>query len=234
MGKRILLVVTNVDHFEATDEATGIWLSELTHVYDEFARKHYHQRIVSPQGGRIPIDPRSLNWLATDSTTRKKHKNTSFMSLLDRTKSIHEIEADEYDAIFFIGGHGAMWDFLHHETLHHVTRLIYEHGGVVASVCHGYCALLNVRLSEGARLIKNKKLTGFSWREEELTGVAYQVPYNAEQLAKRYGASYKSALIPFTRCVVTDGNLITGQNPASSRRTAMAVIDYLERQSTSK
>ena len=122
-----------------------------------------------------------------------------------------------------------MWDFLDNPELQEITKKIYEKGGIVSSVCHGYCGLLNVRLSNGKRLIEGKKLTGFAWSEEVLAGVAKKVPYNAEELAKEYGARYEKAFIPFAPYVVQDGNLITGQNPFSAKKTALAIIETLEK-----
>ena len=98
----------------------------------------------------------------------------------------------------------------------------------MASVCHGYCGLLNIRLSSGKRLIEGKKLTGFSWTEEILAGVAKKVPYNAEALAKQYGALFEKKFIPFAPFVVTDGKLVTGQNPFSAKLTAQAMIKVLD------
>ncbi|ENW92090.1 hypothetical protein F904_02028 [Acinetobacter dispersus] len=121
-----------------------------------------------------------------------------------------------------------MWDFLDNAELQSITKNIYEHGGIVASVCHGYCGLLNVQLSNGQYLIQGKKLTGFAWCEEVLAGVAKKVPYNAEELAKQRGALYQRKFIPFLPNVVRDASLITGQNPFSARVTAFAMIDALE------
>ena len=120
-----------------------------------------------------------------------------------------------------------MWDFLDNPELQEITKNIYENGGIVSSVCHGYCGVLNVRLSNGNYLIKDKKITGFAWCEEVLAGVAKKVPYNAEQISKEHGAHYEKKLIPFAPNVVRDGNLITGQNPFSARITAEAVIEAL-------
>ena len=226
--KRILHVVTNVDHFEATGEPTGLWLSELTHAYDEFAKHGYQQDIISPQGGKVPLEPKSLTPLTADRATRKRQKDQAFMALLENSKKPSDINAPDYDAIYFTGGHGVMWDFLNNQDLHNITRTIYEKNGAVSSVCHGYCGLIKVKLSNDEHLIKGKTLTGFSWREEKVAGVAYQVPYNVEQLAQKYGAKFKKALLPFAKKVVVDGNLITGQNPASARKTALAVIEFLQ------
>lgn len=230
MTRRILHVVTTIDHFEATGDATGLWLSELTHAYDEFARQQYDQIIISPDGGRVPLEPKSLTRMTADRATRKRHKDPGFMRLLEQTPSAADVADQHFDAIYFAGGHGAMWDFINNADLQALTQRIYEQGGIVASVCHGYCALPHVQLSTGKRLIDGKKLTGFTWREEKMAGVDYQVPYNIEQLTQHYGAKFKKAMLPFASYVVVDDRLVTGQNPASAKKTAQAVIKLLKNQ----
>ena len=228
MSKRILHVVTNISKYEGIDRPTGLWLGELTHAYDEFDKQNYLQDIVSPNGGLSPIEPKSLESFVADASVLKRKNDPTFMQLLETTKKPSEINWQDYDAIYYTGGHGVMWDFLDNAELQDITKNIYEQGGVVASVCHGYCGLLNVRLSTGEYLIAGKKLTGFAWCEEVLAGVAKKVPYNAEELAKERGAHYQRKFIPFLPNVVRDANLITGQNPFSARVTAFAMIDALE------
>ncbi|MEN5171404.1 type 1 glutamine amidotransferase domain-containing protein [Acinetobacter higginsii] len=231
MSKRILHVVTNVSKYKGIDHPTGLWLGELTHAYDEFEKQHYIQDIVSPNGGHSPIEPKSLERFVADASVLKRKNDPVFMQLLETTKKPSEINWQDYDAIYYTGGHGVMWDFLDNAELQSITKNIYEHGGIVASVCHGYCGLLNVQLSNGQYLIQGKKLTGFAWCEEVLAGVAKKVPYNAEELAKQRGALYQRKFIPFLPNVVRDANLITGQNPFSARVTAFAMIDALEAKS---
>lgn len=120
-----------------------------------------------------------------------------------------------------------MWDFPDHDGPQRLTREAYESGGVVASVCHGYCGLLNVRLSTGRLLVEGRRVTGYSWTEEILAGVAGKVPYNAEQEMRRRGARFEKNLLPFTSNVVTDAGLVTGQNPQSARATAERVAALL-------
>ncbi|ENX58062.1 MULTISPECIES: type 1 glutamine amidotransferase domain-containing protein [Acinetobacter] len=231
MSKRILHVVTNISKYEGIDRPTGLWLGELTHADDEFEKQHYLQDIVSPNGGHSPIEPKSLERFVADASVLKRKNDPAFMQLLETTKKPSEINWQDYDAIYYTGGHGVMWDFLDNAELQNISKNIYEHGGIVASVCHGYCGLLNVQLSNGQYLIQGKKLTGFAWCEEVLAGVAKKVPYNAEELAKQRGALYQRKFIPFLPNVVRDANLITGQNPFSARVTAFAIIDALEAKS---
>lgn len=227
MSRRILHVVTNVAHYDDPAEPTGLWLSELTHAYDVFAGKGYEQRLVSPKGGVSPLEPRALKWPLLDSPAKVWLADKARMDLLASTARPDEIDPAQYDAIYFTGGHAVMWDFPESEGLQKITRTIYERGGIVSSVCHGYCGLLNTQLSDGSFLVANRKVTGFSWREEVLAGVAKKVPYNAEEEMKRRGARYEKALLPFVSYAIADGRLVTGQNPFSAKATAKLIADLL-------
>ncbi len=227
MAKRILHVVSNVAHFTDPSQPTGLWLSELTHAHDVFAAKGCEQRIVSPKGGRSPLEPRALQWPLLDDSARRWLDEKNRSAQLEATATPEEIDPADYDAIYFTGGHAVMFDFPDAEGLQQITRAIYERGGIVSSVCHGYCGLLNTRLSDDRLLVAGKRLTGFSWREEILAGVTKKVPYNAEAEMKQRGALYEKAFLPFVSYVVVDGRLVTGQNPRSARATAEQVAALL-------
>ncbi len=228
MSTRILLVVTNVDHYDADpSHPTGLWLSELTHAYDLFAEHGFEQTIVSPAGGKVPLEPRSLKLPNYDKSARAWHDAPARMALLDNTASPEQVDSADYDAIYFTGGHAVMFDFPGSEGLQRITREIYERGGVVGAVCHGYCGLLDTRLSDGSYLVAGRSITGFSWREEVLAGVAKLVPYNVEERMRERGAHYSKALLPFVSNAVVDGRLVTGQNPGSAKETAAKVAALL-------
>lgn len=224
MRNKVLIIVTNVAGYDKVDKQTGLWLGELTHFYDELEAGGYQMDIVSISGGAVPLDPRSLKGIAMDAHIKKRMQDPSFMNLLQNTKSVEDVNAADYSAIFLTGGHGVMWDFPENQKLQQLIRDIYESEGIVSSVCHGYCGLLNVKLSDGKYLVAGKKVTGYSWLEEKLAGVANIVPYNAEAVMKERGAKYIKGLLPFTSYVESDGRLITGQNPFSTKATAKAVI----------
>ncbi|WP_395302760.1 type 1 glutamine amidotransferase domain-containing protein [Enterobacter hormaechei] len=228
MIRSILHVVTNVSHYDDPEHKTGLWLSELTHAYDIFAAHGFKQIIVSPAGGQSPLEPRSLKWPFLDNSARNWLGDPSRMELLENTLSPEQIDSYEYDAIYFTGGHAVMGDFPENVRLQQITRDIHEQRGIVSSVCHGYCGLLNTRLSDGELLVKSRRITGFSWTEEILAGVSREMPYNAQQEMKQRGARYEKALLPFTPNVVVDGRLITGQNPFSAKLTAMRVVSLLD------
>lgn len=149
------------------------------------------------------------------------------MALLSTTARPEEIEPADFDAIYFTGGHAVMWDFPDSAGLQAITRAIWECGGVVSAVCHGYCGLLNTRLSDGSLLVAGKRITGFSWTEEALAGVAGKMSYNAEAEMKRRGARYEKALLPFLSYAVADGCLVTDQKPFSAKATAEKVAALL-------
>ncbi|WP_353142563.1 type 1 glutamine amidotransferase domain-containing protein [Acinetobacter pragensis] len=227
LNKRILHVVTNVNHYEKSDTPTGLWLSELTHAYDIFEKNGFSQVIISPLGGIVPLEPRALKIPYIDLSTYRRYKQKSFMQKLQTTLKPSDVDANQYDAIFFTGGHGVMWDFPNDAGLQSLTRQIYENGGIVASVCHGYCGLLNVKTSNGKFLIQDKKITGYTWVEEILAGVMFKVPYNVEKCSKQRGAKFKKGLFPFKPYVCEDQRIVTGQNPFSTKLTAKIVCRIL-------
>lgn len=226
--RRILLLVTNVDHYE-TDPAhlTGLWLSELTHAYDLFAEHGFEQTIISPSGVKSPLEPRSLKFPNYDSSAKAWHEDPVKMALLEHTVGADEVDSADYDAIYFTGGHAVMFDFPESEGLQRLTCEIFERGGVVGAVCHGYGGLRDAKLSDGSYLVAGRNITGFSWREEKLARVDKLVPYNIEDEMKRRGANYSKALLPFVSNAVVDGRLVTGQNPGSAKETARKVAALL-------
>ncbi|WP_029088998.1 type 1 glutamine amidotransferase domain-containing protein [Brevibacterium album] len=227
MAKRILHVVTNVGHYDDPSHPTGLWLSELAHAWKAFEDRGFEQAIVSPQGGRSPLEPRSLKFPTYDKVAKAWHRDPERMALLETTLSPDRVDASDYDAIYFTGGHAVMYDFPDSEGLQRITREMWEQGKIVSSVCHGYCGLLNTTLSDGSLLVAGRRVTGFAWQEEVLARVDKLVPYNAEDEMKKRGARYEKAKLPFVSYAVTDGHLITGQNPGSAKETAEKVAALL-------
>lgn len=224
---RILHVVTNVSHYDDPTEPTGLWLSELTHAWDVFAEQGFEQTIVSPQGGYVPLEPRSLSFPFYDKSAEAWYTDPEQMALLGNTLTPADVDPSEFDAIYFTGGHAVMYDFPDDQGLQQLASSIWEQGGIVSSVCHGYCGLLNIKLSDGSTLIDGRSLTGFSWNEEIVAGVAKKVPYNVEEIVQERGARYEKTLVPFSAYVVNDGRLVTGQNPGSAKKTAERVVEVL-------
>ncbi|SDJ08833.1 type 1 glutamine amidotransferase domain-containing protein [Chryseobacterium jejuense] len=227
---KILIIVTNINMYASGNYPTGLWLSEVTHIYQAAKEKDYDVTIASPNGGDVPIDPESLKFFTRDKISKKYWDDNSFRELLKNSRSLKEVENDNFDVVYLAGGHGTMYDFPDDKMLQKIIGDQYESGKMVAAICHGVGGLLNVKLSNGNYLIKDKKLTGYNWFEEGLAGRKKEVPFNLEETLKNQGSDYRKALIPMTSKVVVDGNLITGQNPFSSKKMAKVVVRELDKQ----
>lgn len=224
---KILIIVTNVGEYEKVGYRTGLWLGELTHFWDVAEEAGFALEIASPDGGLIPIDPESLaHDVLAELGTDRRYADRAFMDLLDDTKPISAVDVAEYDGVYFTGGHGVMFDF-RRDDLGALTARFFSSGRVVSAVCHGPCGLLNVPLEDGTPLARGRKLTGFSWHEEELAQRDDAVPYSLEDELRKLGAEYSVAEQPFATHVVRDGRLITGQNPGSAKAVAEAVVAEL-------
>jgi putative intracellular protease/amidase len=225
MAKKILVVLTGTEKYPDLNRATGIWLGEAVHFVEKVEKAGFQVDYVSPKGGYTPIDPHSL--AMAEPIDWEWYHDKRFMNRLGATLRPSEVNPDDYAAIYFVGGHGVLWDFPDNEALQTLSRKIYENGGVVSSVCHGAVGLLNIKLSDGTLLIKGKEVTGFSDEEERLAELDKYVPFLTEdQLVKR-GAVYKKAEKPWAAYAIADGRVITGQNPASGGAVADLVIKQL-------
>ena len=231
---KILIVVTNINTYESGNLETGLWLSELTHIYQAAEEKGYEITIASPKGGNVPIDPESLKPLTLDKISKSYWNEPSFRGLLKNSKRLADVAGQEFEMVYLAGGHGTMYDFPNDTTMQAIVRKQYESGKMVVAICHGVGGLLNVKLSNGEYLIKGKKLTGFNWFEESLARRKKEVPFNLEAGLKDRGSDYRKAFIPMTSKVVVDENLITGQNPFSSKETAKVAMNALEKQTQNK
>lgn len=227
-GKRVLIVVTSVGEYESVGYRTGLWLGELTHFWDYLHEAGGTATIASIAGGPVPLDPESLTQdVLEELGTRKRYADRAFMDLLDTTVSIADVAADDYDAIYLTGGHGVMFDFPDDPHLSRLLRDFHETGKVVSAVCHGPAGLLGATLANGEYLIAGRNVTGFSWPEEEFAHRADAVPFSLQARLEERGAVYSFAAEPFAPHVVEDGRLVTGQNPASARPVAEAVVKQL-------
>lgn len=225
MSKKILVVLTGTEKYPNLNRATGVWLGEAVHFVEKVQNAGFEVDFVSPEGGYTPIDPHSL--AMAEPVDWEWYHDKSFMKRLGAALKPGEVKAEDYSAIYFVGGHGVLWDFPENQDLQALSREIYEQGGVVSSVCHGAVGLLNIQLSDGQSLIKGKKVTGFSNEEERLAELEKFVPFLTEDELKQRGAVYQKAEKPWAPYAVADGRLITGQNPASGGVVADLVIRQL-------
>ena len=225
--EKILVVVTNNSRLGENGKKTGLWLRELTDFYNE-VKDQYAVDIVSTAADRVPIDPRSLMATVTHKQTRHYYMDDDFMVQLKKPLVPSQVNAEDYAAIYFTGGHGTMMDFPENKELQALTRDIYEQGGYVSAVCHGQSGLQNVRLSNGRLLLSGHVLTGFSDTEEKALGLFKHIPFSLEQILKERGGLYKKAPVPMAACTVVSGRLVTGQNPASAKGVAQKLLEQLE------
>lgn len=213
----ILLALTSHDDLGGR-RPTGFYVSEAAHPWRVFRNAGFAVDLVSVRGGRPPMD----GYEAQDQTQRE------FASLpeLAATRPAAEVDAVGYDAIFFVGGHGAMWDFPQDVALARLGRDIYEAGGVVAAVCHGPAALVNLTLSDGSYLIDGKEVSAFTNTEEEAVGLTGVVPFPLQTALEDHGAKHVAAP-DFEPQVSVSERLVTGQNPASATLAAQEVVRLL-------
>lgn len=222
---KVLIVVTSHQQLGNTGEKTGYWLGEVTHPYKELIDAGFAVEIASIQGGTAPVDKRSLEepdsvnqWFMADQTHRQK---------LQQTRKLADEKVADYRAVVFAGGHGTMWDFPDNQVLQQFAAELYQQNGVVAAVCHGPAALLNIQLPNGRSLIAGKKVTGFTNSEEQLVKLTEVMPYSLEDQLKQRGAIFQAAADWQTN-VVVDGRLITGQNPQSAADVGKALVKALQ------
>lgn len=225
MPKKILVMLTATEKYPNLNRATGVWLGEAVHFVEKVERAGFVVDYVSPTGGYTPIDPHSL--AMAEPIDWEWYHNRQFMNRLGSTLKPSDVNPDDYAAIYFVGGHGVLWDFPENTDFQQLSRKIYEKGGIVSSVCHGAVGLLNITLSDGTLLIKGKQVTGFSDEEERLAQLDQYVPFMTETELKKRGAAYRKAEKPWEAFAVADQRVITGQNPASGGAVADLVIQAL-------
>lgn len=218
-GKSAVLVLTNHSTLGSTGKETGAYLSEVTHPYEVFTKAGYTVILASPKGGAAPIDPK-----ATSGPINEKYlADEGFTKALESTVKLSEVDVAAADIFFFAGGHGAMWDFPQSEDVQDVVRSGYEGGAVIASVCHGPAALVDVMMSDGSFFLAGKQVAGFTNSEEKAVELTEVVPFLLEDKMIARGATF-TRVKDFQVNVVVDNRLVTGQNPASATAVAEAAV----------
>jgi putative intracellular protease/amidase len=228
---KILMVLTSHDQLGNTDKKTGFWLEEFASPYYQFLDNGAKITLASPKGGRPPVDPNSTGPDSQTEMTKRFNEDSKAQADLAVTTKLSDIDYQEYDAVFYPGGHGPMWDLAKDQDSIQLIENFIQAGKPVAAVCHAPAALQNVKI-DGEPLVKGKKVTGFTNSEEEAMGLTDVVPFLLEDELKRLGGNYEKA-DNFESFVLADGLLITGQNPASSEDAAKKLIEVLENKETS-
>lgn len=223
---KILMVVTSHDALGNTGRKTGFWLEEFAAPYYVFLDAGAHVTVASPLGGQPPLDPKSDEPGAQTRDTLRFKEDVQAQQVLARTCKLAEMSASEFDAVFYPGGHGPLWDLAQDRISIALIEAMIAAGKPVAAVCHAPGVLRLVKRADGAPLVVGKSVTGFSNSEEDAVGLTRVVPFLVEEMLVENGGHYSRA-DDWQPYVVTDGLLITGQNPASSEPAARALLGKL-------
>lgn len=218
----VLMVLTSHDQLGNTGRKTGFWLEEFAAPYFVFRDAGVELTLASPKGGQPPIDPKSdLPENQTPAMARFK-KDQAAQKALSQTVRLADMKAEDFDAIFYVGGHGPMWDLVDNPDSIALIESFYNSGKVVAAVCHSPAVFHRV-MYQGAPMVKGKRVTGFTNGEEEAVQLTRVVPFLVEDELKRIGGRYEKAP-DWESFAIVDGRLVTGQNPASSTAAAQALL----------
>jgi putative intracellular protease/amidase len=222
---KILMVLTSHDQLGNTGRKTGFWLEEFAAPYFVFRDAGVRLTLASPKGGQPPVDPKSdLAEGQTPAMTRFKQDEAAQKALANTAK-LADMKAENFDTVFYVGGHGPMWDLAESAVSIGLLESFYNSGKVIALVCHSPGVLRHVKY-KNEPLVKGKRVTGFTNEEEEEVQLTHVVPFLVEDELKRLGATFEKlpSWQPFS---IVDGRLITGQNPASSTSAAKALMNLL-------
>lgn len=222
MKKKILFVVTSHDKKGSTGEPTGFYLGEVSHPWEVLHNAGYEIDFVSPKGGKAPVDGFDL----TDAVNKEFWENKEYHNKIEHTLTPGQVKAKDYAAIYYAGGHGAMWDLADNTELAKLAATIYENNGVVAAVCHGPAGLVNIKLSNGKYLVAGKKVSGFTNEEEQAVKLDKVVPFLLEDKLKSRGGVYEKSGM-WQNHSVSDQRLVTGQNPQSAKSVGEGILAEL-------
>jgi putative intracellular protease/amidase len=224
---KILIITTSAATMGASDEPTGLWLEELTTPWYAFVDAGADLTLASIAGGKIPVDPRSVKPAGeNDASVERALKDATFQRLIAETPKFDTLDASAYDAILLPGGHGTMFDYPQNAALAKLVAEFDAAGKVVAAVCHGPAGLVGARRADGTPVVAGRRVAAFTDSEERAAGLDKAVPFLLETRLKELGARHESGP-DFKPFALRDGNLVTGQNPASAEPLARLVMEAL-------
>lgn len=223
---KILMILTSHDQLGNTGQKTGFWLEEFAAPYYVFNDAGAQITVASLQGGQVPLDPKSDDPAAQTDDTRRFKEDPAAQALLGNTHKLKEVAAADFDAVFYPGGHGPLWDLAEDPLSIALIETMLSAGKPVAAVCHAPGVLRRVKAPDGTPLVQGKSVTGFANSEEEAVGLTDVVPFLVEDMLKENGGNYSKGG-DWQPYVASDGLLITGQNPASSKPAAQALLKLL-------
>jgi putative intracellular protease/amidase len=224
---KILMVLTSHDQLGNTGKKTGFWLEEFAAPYYAFKDAGADVTLVSPLGGQPPLDPKSDEPGSQTDATRRFKADAAAQAALASTGKLSDVSGDGFDALFYPGGHGPLWDLAEDPVSIKLIESMANNGKIVSAVCHAPGALRHVKAADGSPLVKGKKVTGFTNTEEDAAQLTDIVPFLVEDMLVNNGGEYSKGA-DWAPYVVVDGKLITGQNPASSELAAQAVLRQLK------
>jgi putative intracellular protease/amidase len=228
MNKRILMIVTSNARMGNTDKVTGIWAEELAVPYFQFIDAGVQVELASPAGGAVPFDPASIKPKGqNDAIVERFLSDIEAQTKMQATRKTAEIDVVGFDAIFFPGGHGTMWDLPQDAGVTRAVETAFARNKLIASVCHGAAGLVTARRPDGKSVVEGKRINAFTDAEEDAVGLTNVVPFPLESKLRELGACFEGAA-NWTAFAVRDGQFITGQNPQSSRLVADYVLDALD------
>ncbi len=224
---KILMILTSHDQLGETEHKTGFWLEEFASPYYVFKDANADITLASPAGGQPPLDPKSDEADFQTDATRRFKEDADAQAALANTVRLADISPENFDAVFYPGGHGPLWDLAEDRSSIALIESMHASGKPVAAVCHAPAVLKHAKNSDGSPLVKGKSVTGFSNTEEDAVQLTEIVPFLVEDELKARGGNYSKA-DDWHPYAITDGNLITGQNPASSELAAKAVLEMIK------
>lgn len=224
---KILMVLTSHEQLGDSGHKTGFWAEEFAAPYFAFKDAGAEVVLASPKGGQPPIDPNSEQSAAQTNATVRLFEDEAAMEQLANTLKLSEVTADKFDAIFYPGGHGPLWDLSQDPLSIGLIQQFWEQEKPVAAVCHAPAVLVNAKTPAGEPIVKGRKVSGFTNSEEAAVGLTEVVPFLLEDKLKELGGLYEK-VDDWKPYAVVDGNLITGQNPASSEAVAEALLKKLK------
>ncbi|MCQ9634287.1 type 1 glutamine amidotransferase domain-containing protein [Chryseobacterium sp. WG14] len=225
MSKKVLFVLTSHDELGDTGRKTGFWTEELAAPYYALSDKEVEITLASPKGGLPPIDPKSEDPSSQTDATRRMDNDEVLQDKLKNTHKLSEVKSEDFDAVFYPGGHGPLWDLAEDKVSQQLIVDFYTNEKPVAFVCHAPGVLKDVKI-DGEYLVKDKNVTGFTNTEEDAVQLTDVVPFLVEDMLKRNGGVY-SKIEDWNPYAVVDGRLITGQNPASSEKVAGELLKLI-------
>ncbi len=225
---KILIVLTSHDRLGDTGKKTGFWLEEFTTPYYVLKDGGAEVVLASPKGGQPPLDPKSDAPDSQTESTERFDNDAAAKKQLASTKKLSDVKAEDFDAVFYPGGHGPMWDMPDNPVSLALLETFVRTGKPVAAVCHAPAALVNVRDAKGEYLVKGRKVTGFSNTEEDAVELSKIVPFLLEDKLKERGGIYSKGA-DWGAYALVDGQLITGQNPASSQLVAEKLLAQIRK-----